>query len=435
MAMEHSKVSFTVRRPTPVSRTTSTGHDSDSSSFKVPALPRHLASVNDSAPGSPLRSEDGSRYVDSSEEEDEEQDELVTAFDKFGAQRCVLSSSHFAIFDSADIQLTKVAELDRTHRLTEPKKKPQGPLIIPALQNRDWREVARARRQGKELFVPRSAAARTGADGSAGGLGTRDVINAGPQLQGLQVRARAVTEVADGDGMVVESTYAPQSEDPKEEESEDQLAIRALLAGPDVESKELAAIPLKPTEDDAYRQDVGALPEESTLEDYERVPVEQFGAALLRGMGWKEGTAASRMRRGPVEPWLPTARPALLGIGAKEREVFDDGSKKSKRSARPERRYVPVVRRGEDGGGAREDRLSRRRPSRSPEPERHRDQRKEKDREDYEPGRGNYRDRNRYKGRDRDRERDREDRSERDRRRDYERDRERSPRRDRSRRD
>ena len=72
-----------------------------------------------------------------------------------------------------------------------------------------------------------------------------------------------------------------------------------------------------------------------TLADYERVPVSQFGAALLRGMGWKEGTAASRKNKGPVEPYLPQSRPALLGIGAKEKEVLDDGSQK-KGKGKPE---------------------------------------------------------------------------------------------------
>lgn len=30
-------------------------------------------------------------------------------------------------------------------------------------------------------------------------------------------------------------------------------------------------------------------PDESTLDDYESVPIEQFGLAILRGMGWKDG--------------------------------------------------------------------------------------------------------------------------------------------------
>ena len=61
-----------------------------------------------------------------------------------------------------------------------------------------------------------------------------------------------------------------------------------------------------PTEDDAFKQDVDELPNEASLADYERVPVAQFGAALLRGMGWKPGEPASRnKKRGIVEPWLP----------------------------------------------------------------------------------------------------------------------------------
>lgn len=30
------------------------------------------------------------------------------------------------------------------------------------------------------------------------------------------------------------------------------------------------------------------------MEDYENVPVEAFGAALLRGMGWKDGQSLGR---------------------------------------------------------------------------------------------------------------------------------------------
>lgn len=84
------KVSFTIRRPTPVSRASS-GNDSDSG-FKVPALPRHLTNEG-STPGSPLarsaRSSPKRTYaeVDSSDEEDEDQVELVTGFDQFGVQR------------------------------------------------------------------------------------------------------------------------------------------------------------------------------------------------------------------------------------------------------------------------------------------------------------------------------------------------------------
>ena len=37
---------------------------------------------------------------------------------------------------------------------------------------------------------------------------------------------------------------------------------------------------------EAFQKNLEELPDEATLEDYEKVPVEEFGAALLRGMGW-----------------------------------------------------------------------------------------------------------------------------------------------------
>ncbi|KAK0212726.1 DExH-box splicing factor binding site-domain-containing protein [Desarmillaria ectypa] len=330
--MSAQNVSFTVRRPTPVSRASS-GADSDSS-FKVPSLPHHRLSRhlnNDSSPGSPLaRSANSSprpvseyydRQLDSSDEEDEEQDELVTAFDRFGAQR-----------------------------VNKPKKTHQGPLVIPALKNKDWRELARKRRSANQ-YIPASGQARTGVDGSVGGLGTRDSINSGPVISGLQMRKKAVRVEQD----VVQEMQV-QMEDVQMEETEDQKALRAILAGDTegIDGPQVDIIPTPISEDDAYKQDIDELPESATLADYNRVPVSQFGAAMLRGMGWKEGTAATRKGgKGMVEPYLPEARPALLGIGAKEQEVYDDGSGKRNGNKRPERRYVPVVKMSKDENGER----------------------------------------------------------------------------------
>ncbi|KAI0246717.1 DExH-box splicing factor binding site-domain-containing protein [Lactifluus subvellereus] len=331
------KVSFTVRRPTPESRATSTGPDSNDTGFKLPALPAHLIQDNNSSnntPGSPLvnNSPKRSTPADSSDEDDDQPtDELVTGFDRFGVQRAT------------------------------PQLEPQGPLIIPALKN------------------------RTGADGSVGGLGTRDTINSGPQIEGLQMRKRARVDSA------VEPDPPTAVEDPSDlEDTEDQRAIHAILASAngddDHERPTVDIIPTTdgssvrrvPTEDDAFKQDVDELPSEATLEDYERMPVSQFGAALLRGMGWKPGEPASRNKKGGiVEPWLPPSRPALLGIGAKEREVLDDGSSRRRTPSRPERKYVPLVRiesdRPSSSHSQTPSRSQSRRASRSPQRREHRD--------------------------------------------------------------
>ncbi|KAJ9589190.1 hypothetical protein L9F63_028024, partial [Diploptera punctata] len=58
-----------------------------------------------------------------------------------------------------------------------------------------------------------------------------------------------------------------------------------------------------------------AVSEEPSLDDYENIPIEGFGLAMLRGMGWKAGGSTSNS--GSVfstEP--PLVRPRGLGLGA-----------------------------------------------------------------------------------------------------------------------
>ena len=150
-----SKLSFTIRRPSPVSRSSSAGVDPE---FKVPALPRHLnGSGTGSGTASPLgraSPKPKSRTYDerdSSDEDEVAEDELVTGFDQFGVQRCV----HSSLSRDSSPQLTEARD-DGYRRLHE-KAKPQGPLVIAPLKNKDWRDQARKRRQ---LFVPPSEIGR-----------------------------------------------------------------------------------------------------------------------------------------------------------------------------------------------------------------------------------------------------------------------------------
>lgn len=47
---------------------------------------------------------------------------------------------------------------------------------------------------------------------------------------------------------------------------------------------------------------------ESTIDDYESIPIQEFGKAMLRGMGWDEKETATRA--------LPEVRPKGMGLGA-----------------------------------------------------------------------------------------------------------------------
>jgi hypothetical protein len=335
--------------------------------------------------------DNGRKYEpDSSDDEDDRlEDELITSFNKFGAQRVN-------------------GKKPKTKALT-------GPLVIPSKPNPDWQEAARKRRAGAARFIPDSAKASTGEDGSVGGLGTRDTINSGPQLSGIQFGSKKVkvdTSTA-SIGEETNMTVEVRTKIDIAEETEDQKALRVLLAGDMDSTPQIDSIPIPPSETDALQQDVADLPDVATIDDYARVPITAFGAAMLRGMGWVDGGAVTSSERAKknalVEPYLPKSRPALLGIGAKEQEVLDDGSKKKTRRG-DEKRYIPVVRqessREERNGSA----TVSRRASRSPE---RRSGGGSSKRDDDRPRRDSDRDRRRERDRD-----DRGDRNRDDRRRD-----------------
>ncbi|XP_045484348.1 G-patch domain and KOW motifs-containing protein [Pieris rapae] len=61
---------------------------------------------------------------------------------------------------------------------------------------------------------------------------------------------------------------------------------------------------------------------ESTLDDYESIPIQDFGMAMLRGMGWTPGKELSKYK-------LPQLRPKGLGLGADK--VVKENQKKSTR--------------------------------------------------------------------------------------------------------
>lgn len=135
---------------------------------------------------------------------------------------------------------------------------------------------------------------------------------------GLSVpKTKAQNEKQEGRTTAERENEESQNErEDKKPRTADEEALAALLGerrenrGPDL------VIPVAPsttgrmTEGDAYKRAVRDAPDASTLEDYERIPVEEFGAALLRGMGWKgeRKEGAKEVKR----------RQNLLGLGATE---------------------------------------------------------------------------------------------------------------------
>ncbi|TAQ87871.1 hypothetical protein B7494_g3830 [Chlorociboria aeruginascens] len=218
------------------------------------------------------------------------------------------------------------------------RRREKEELVIPRLGNKDWKGEIRGRRglngnvnrragKGKNLLPPEVQAERRRRRGG----GEEEVENTaeGEVKWGLNVVDRTMEqEVEPGGNNATENKEikVEQAQEAKKEQTDDDRALDALMGldtrpkGPDL------VIPISSNltngisnsiinEADAYRLAIAAAPDVSTLEDYERVPVEEFGAALLRGMGWKgEGKESNTVeRRKEVK-----RRQNLLGLGAKE---------------------------------------------------------------------------------------------------------------------
>lgn len=206
----------------------------------------------------------------------------------------------------------------------------QKVLVIPRMKNRDWREEIRRGRPSRNLLPPEVQAQRnskviqkakpvditsTADDESKWGLTI--MRNNKPEENSIGGTDIASVVVAS------EITVGGQpSVEVSPEKTDDERAIEALMGIENEKGGQKLVIPaaesddnngsIRTKEEDAFKRAMRSAPDVSTLEDYERVPVEEFGAALLRGMGWKEGA------RNISLPKDVKRRQNLLGLGAKE---------------------------------------------------------------------------------------------------------------------
>ncbi|KAL8843591.1 MAG: hypothetical protein Q9170_000095 [Blastenia crenularia] len=206
-------------------------------------------------------------------------------------------------------------------------EKAKDPLVIQGLRNRNWREESRRKRGKKNLLPAEVQAQREGTSGQSLGNVDRDEVS---KRSGLQFVS---TPSEDGDGDVeMKNNGSEELESAQRTKTADEEALEALMG--DGVRKSTLVVPSVPqaadeeghsgyemagmNEDDHFRSDVASRPDSASLDDYARVPVEEFGLGMLRGMGWKEGEVVGKRKDQISKARVVERRPALLGIGAKE---------------------------------------------------------------------------------------------------------------------
>lgn len=226
--------------------------------------------------------------------------------------------------DEKPVKHQSITGFDSSGAVTEiPSRNDKQKEALPYLKNKDWRDELK-KPKGKNL-LPAEVQARIEAASRGGGeSGAVDVVNApGSEPKwGLTINKKETNGEEQGEQKVSESSASTElARAPKTEKTDDEKAIDALMGIKQKEGPDLV-IPSAPrngtgengrlTEDEAYQRATRDAPDVSSLEDYERVGVEEFGAALLRGMGWN-GEKSQKQK-------TVAKRPNRLGLGAKELE-------------------------------------------------------------------------------------------------------------------
>lgn len=211
-------------------------------------------------------------------------------------------------------------------------------LVIPVVSGNNWRERpgGNIRARGKNL-LPKEVQAIREAE-KRGETAGDNVEREGPSMAyGISFAQPSGDKKADGDEdremKDADKELAPATEERKPR-TEDEIALQALIreTNGELQGSDLIIESAKrdeggdtgPRYDEttSFRADVEARPEPATLDQYNAIPVEEFGAALLRGMGWKDGQSIGRGNYGstanPIRPRIPERRPGFLGIGAKD---------------------------------------------------------------------------------------------------------------------
>ncbi|KAJ5368371.1 Pre-mRNA-splicing factor spp2 [Penicillium cataractarum] len=217
------------------------------------------------------------------------------------------------------------------------------PLVIPVTSKNNWRDRPGTNvKKGKKNLLPREVQAMQEAQKNGQAPAGGAVETEGPSMAyGLSFAQKPSDQ--DGESSAVKEDQPmpdaqPISKEDQKPLTEDQIAMQALLretTGEVERRTDLVIESSKHDEDDeplrrhdetsSFRTDVASRPEPATLDQYNAIPVEEFGAALLRGMGWKDGQSIGRgdyssstAAKKAKNPGVPERRPGFLGIGAKD---------------------------------------------------------------------------------------------------------------------
>lgn len=195
-------------------------------------------------------------------------------------------------------------------------------LIIKNAGNGDWRKRGRGRNiLPKEPQTQKAVKLDSGA-----AIVEKDEVSKASGLQFAEPGTTSTANEGHQNGVAEPDAHV----EPVKERTEDEVALQALLnAGSDerisnaviLQAENSLTGPIDEAED--FRADIASRPDSCTLDEYAAMPVEEFGMALLRGMGARRKAKGEVIDYGQTNgssaaaPKVREPRQGYLGIGAK----------------------------------------------------------------------------------------------------------------------
>ncbi|KAI1393207.1 DExH-box splicing factor binding site-domain-containing protein [Hypoxylon trugodes] len=255
------------------------------------------------------------------------------------------------------------SDAKRRNVKTDKSGRTNTPYVISGHKNRDWKAELKAQKATKD-GRPIQTYAET------------EPTDEDKEIKwGLNVTKKVEPDESspkEKPSTAIDSTIMPRDTEPEASKGEED-AMGALLGKKRKSAKDLVIedkskrnTPTTPSEQDMYRRRMEEAGEVSTLEEYDRIPEGEFGAAMLRGMGWNGEERGSK-------PKEVKRRPNLMGLGSKEDEEIKKGELARKHGHRERRPRLDEYRR--DKEKERRDREERHGDSYKSERERDRDRR------------------------------------------------------------
>ena len=185
-------------------------------------------------------------------------------------------------------------------------------MVIPLIQNNNWRQQAKERKESKKIRIK---------------VENDEEITESTQ----EIRVKDESEIKQERELSLEEQATQELLNEAREFNENFEERNRLASKKVIPLLLINKVPDGFEEDDNF--DVSARPDDPTMDDYSKVPIEEYGMALLRGMGFKPEESKS------IEPIEVKIRPKGLGLGA---EIPKPASKKSTPSNTAEKLELKV---------------------------------------------------------------------------------------------